>query len=147
MKLGSVASLARPGGSTTTYKTYRYKAAVVDVRRSGPDDLKGVTVLGDAHKSDVAFYVTQRVTGVQAKYAGWSPESPDVYDSSGKQATPLLTGTAVPQCVEHKPPAGFGAGQSFYTCSIYLLPPKEHVGKVVLAGEGPGQNDLTWTTG
>jgi hypothetical protein len=58
-----------------------------------------------------------------------------------------VTGTDLPQCVEHKPPAGFASGRSFETCDIFLLPPTEHVGKVVLAAEGPGQNDLTWTAG
>ena len=147
MKLGGIASLARPGTSTTAFKTYKYKTAVVSVTKAGPNDLKGLTLLGDTPKGDVAFYVTQRVTGVQADYSEWAPESPDVYDSAGSQATPLLTGTDVPQCVEHKPPAGFGAGQSFETCDIYLLPPTEHVGKVVLGAEGPGENDLTWAPG
>jgi hypothetical protein len=145
MKLGGVASLARPGDSTKVYKTFKYKAAVIGVKQAGPNDLKGETLLGDTNKNDVAFYVTQRVTGVQAGYSGWTPESPDVYDSSGAQATPLVTGTDLPHCVEHKPPAGFGAGQSFETCDVYLLAPSRHVGKVVLAAEGPGQNDLTWT--
>src|ERR1019366_7101420 len=115
MKLGEVASLARPGDSTKIYKTYKYKAAIVSVKQAGPNDLKGETLLGDTSKNDVAFYVTQRVTGVDP-----------------------------PQCVEHRPPAGFGAGQSFETCDVYLLPRSDHVGKVVLPAEGPGQNDLTW---
>jgi hypothetical protein len=144
MKLGEVASLARPGDSTKIYKTYKYKAAIVSVKQAGPNDLKGETLLGDTSKNDVAFYVTQRVTGVQAHYSGWTPEPPDVYDSSGSQATPLVTGTDLSQCVEHRPPAGFGAGQSFETCDVYLLPRSDHVGKVVLPAEGPGQNDLTW---
>jgi hypothetical protein len=147
MKLGAVASLTRAGTSTKVYKTYKYKTAVVSVTKAGPNDLKGETLLGDTPKNDVAFYVTQRVTGVQADYSGWAPEPPDVYDSSGTQATPLLTGTDLKQCVEHKPPAGFGPGQSFETCDVFLLPATEHVGKVVLAAEGPGQNDLSWTTG
>jgi hypothetical protein len=145
MKLGAVASLARPGASTTVFKAFKYKTAIVSVTQAGPDDLKNETLLGDANKNDVAFYVTQRVTGVQADYSGWTPETPDVYDSSGSQATPLITGTDLPHCVEHKPPAGFGAGQSFDTCDVYLLPPSQHVGKVVLAAEGPGENDLTWS--
>jgi hypothetical protein len=144
MKLGAVASLERPGLSTKTFKTFKYKTAVINVKQAGPNDLKGLTLLGNTNKNDIAFYVTQRVSGVQAQYSGWSPQSPDVFDGAGVQATPLVTGTDVPQCVEHKPPAGFGPGQSFETCSIYLLPPSEHVGKVVLAAEGPGQNDLTW---
>ncbi len=147
MKLGAAASLARPGSATTTYKTYKYKTAIVSVKRAGPNDLKGLTLLGNTNKNDVAFYVIQNVTGVQSNYSGWAPQSPDVFDSSGAQATPLLTGTNLRQCVEHKPPAGFTSGQSFQTCNIYLLPPGEHVGKVVLAAEGPGQNDLTWKLG
>jgi hypothetical protein len=147
MKLGTVASLERPGTSTNTTKTFKYKAAVISVRQAGPNDLKGLTLLGNTPKNDVAFYVTQSVTGVQSDYSGWAPQSPDVFDSSGAQATPLVTGADLPQCVEHKPPAGFGAGQSFQTCDIYLLPPSQRVGKVVLAAEGPGQNDLTWKIG
>ncbi len=147
MKLGAAASLERPGSSTKTFKTFKYKTAVINVRRAGPNDLKGLTLLGNTNKNDVAFYVTQRVTGVQPQYAGWTPQSPDVFDSSGKQATPLLTGTDLKQCVQHKPPAGFASGQSFQTCNIYLLPPTEQVGKVVLAAEGPGENDLTWKPG
>jgi hypothetical protein len=147
MKLGAVASLERPGTQIKVYKVYKYKAAILSVTKAGPDDLKGLTLLGDAPKNDVAFYVTQRVTGVQSDYSDWVPESPDVYDSSGNQATPLVTGSDVKQCVENKPPAGFSGGQSFESCDIYLLPPTAHVGKVVLAAEGPGQNDLTWTPG
>jgi hypothetical protein len=41
-------------------------------------------------------------------------------------------------------PGDFGPGKSFETCDVYLLPPGNHVGKVVLAAEGPGQNDVTW---
>lgn len=145
LKLGAVVSLARPGDSTKVFKAYKYKTAIVSVKQAGANDLKGETLLGDANKNDVAFYVTQRVTGVQADYSGWTPETADVYDSSGSQATPLVSGTDLPHCVEHKPPAGFGAGQSFETCDVYLLPPGKHAGKVVLAAEGPGENDLTWT--
>jgi hypothetical protein len=145
MKLGAVASVERPGTQTKVYMAYKYKVAILSVTKAGSDDLKGLTLLGDAPKNDVAFYVTQRVTGVQSDYSDWAPESPDVYDSSGNQATPLVTGSDVKQCVEHKPPAGFGAGQSFESCNLYLLPPTEHVGKVVLAAEGPGQDDATWT--
>jgi hypothetical protein len=141
LKLGTVASLTRAGDATHSLKTYRYKTAVISVKRG---DLKGETVLGSAPKNDVAFFVTQRVTGAQAGYSGWAAEPPDVYDSGGAQATPLETGTDLRQCVERKTPAGFGVGKSFETCSIYLLPPGKQVGKVVLAGEGPGQNDVTW---
>jgi hypothetical protein len=144
LKLGAVASLTRAGDSTHSLKTYKYKTAVISVRRG---DLKGETVLGDAPKNDVAFFVTQRVTGVQAGYSGWAAEPPDVYDSSGKQATPLETGTDLRHCVDRKTPAGFGPGKSFETCDVYLLPPGKQVAKVVLAGEGPGQNDLTWKLG
>jgi hypothetical protein len=144
MKLGSEASLERPGTATKTYTTFKYRTAVVSVTQAGPNDLKGLTLLGNTNKNNIAFYVTQRVTGVQGRYAGWTPQSPVVFDRAGAQAPPLLTGTSLPRCVEHKPPAGFGPGQSFQTCSIYLLPPGGQVGKVVLAAEGPGQNDLTW---
>jgi hypothetical protein len=147
LKLGQVASLVRAGSSTKVYKTFRYKTVIVTVQQAGPNDLKGETLLGGANKNDVAFYVTQRVTGVQAQYSGWAPEPPDVYDSSGSQATPLVTGTDLPQCVEHKPPTDFGPGQSFETCDVFLVAPSEHVGKVVLAAEGPGQSDLTWKIG
>jgi hypothetical protein len=145
LKLGQAASLARPGNSTTSFKEYKYKAAVVSVTRAGPNDLKNETILGAAPKDDVAVYVTQRVTGVQPSYSGWSPEPPDVYDSSGAQATPLETGTDLPQCIERVKPAGFGPGQSFETCDVYLLPPNKAVGRVVLAAEGPNESDLTWT--
>jgi hypothetical protein len=145
MKVGQAASLARPGGSTTTFKEYKYKTAIVSVAKAGPNDLKKETILGSTPANDVAFYVTQRVTGVQSDYSGWSAESPDVYDSSGAQATPLETGTDLPQCSERNTPAGFGPGQSFETCDVYLLPPGKDVGKVVLAAEGPNENDLTWT--
>lgn len=144
MKLGQVASLARPGSSTTSFKEYKYKTAIVSVTKAGPDDLKNETILGGAPKNDVAFYVTQRVTGVQSGYSGWSPESPDVYDSPGSQATPLVTGTDLPQCIERATPTGFGPGQSFETCDVYLLPPGKDVSKVVLAAEGPNENDVTW---
>jgi hypothetical protein len=145
MKLGQVASLARPGTSTTSFKEYKYKTAVVSVTKAGPSDLKNETILGSTPKNDVAFYVTQRVTGEQSDYSGWSPESPDAYDSSGAQATPLETGTDLPQCIQHNTPAGFGPGQSFETCDVYLLPPSKDVSKVVLAAEGPNENDVTWT--
>jgi hypothetical protein len=145
LKLGAVTSLSREGSSgSSTAKAFKYKTAVIDVRQAGPNDLKGETLLGDAPKNDVAFYVTQRVTGVQANYSGWLPESPDVYDGSGSQATPLETGTDLHGCLENKPPSGFGPGRSFETCDVYLLPPGAHVGKVVLAAEGPGQHDVTW---
>jgi hypothetical protein len=148
LKLGGVVSLSREGDAgNSTAKAFKYKTAVTSVKQAGPDDLKGETVLGGAPKDDVAYYVTQRVTGVQANYSGWIPEPPDVYDSSGSEATPLETGSDLPKCVETKLPAGFGAGQSFTTCDVYLLPPTHHVGKVVLAAEGPGQNDVTWKTG
>lgn len=142
MKLGQAASLARPGSSTTSFKEYRYKTAVVSVTKAGPNDLKNETILGNTPKSEVAFYVTQRVTGVQTDYSGWRPEPPDVYDSSGAQGTPLETGTDLPQCIERNTPAGFGPGQSFETCGVYL---SKGVAKVVLAAEGPNENDLTWT--
>ena len=145
LTLGQTASLARAGSSTTSFKEYKYKTAVVSVTKAGPNDLKNETLLGNGPKNGIAFYVTQRVTGVQPDYSGWSPESPDVYDSSGAQATPLTTGTDLPQCVEHKTPAGFGPGQSFETCDVYLVPPSKAVSKVVLAAEGPNENDLTWT--
>ena len=145
MKLGQAASLARPGSSTTSFKEYKYKTAVVSVTKAGPSDLKKETILGNTPRNDVAFYVTQRVTGAQPDYSGWSSESPDVYDSSGAQATPLETGTDLPQCIQRKTPAGFGPGQSFETCDVYLLPPSKDVSKVVLAAEGPNENDLTWT--
>jgi hypothetical protein len=145
LKLGAVTSLSREGTSgSATAKAFQYETAVISVRQAGADDLKGETLLGDAPKNDVAFYVTQRVTGVQASYSGWLPEPPDVYDSSGSQATPLETGTDLHECIENKPPSGFGPGNSFETCDVYLLPPGDHVGKIVLAAEGPGQNDLTW---
>jgi hypothetical protein len=148
LKLGAVTSLSREGSSgDTTAKAFKYKTAVISVRRAGPNDLKGETLLGGAPKSDVAFYVTQRVTGVQAGYSGWLPEPPDVYSTSGAQATPLETGTDLHECVENKPPSDFGPGKSFETCDVYLMPPSDHVGKVVLAAEGPGQNDITWKTG
>jgi hypothetical protein len=145
MKLGQAASLARPGSSTTSFKEYKYTAAIVSVTKAGPGDLKNETILGSTPKNDVAVYVTQRVTGVQSSYSGWSPESPDVYDSSGSQATPLVTGTDLPQCIEHAAPAGFSPGQSFETCDVYLLSPGKDVSKVVLAAEGPNENDVTWT--
>jgi hypothetical protein len=145
LKLGAPTSLSREGSSgSATAKAFKYKTAIVSVRQASPNDLKDETVIGGAPKNDVAFYVTQRVSGVQADYSGWLPESPDVYDSSGSQATPLETGTDLPKCIETKPPTGFGPGTSFETCDVYLLPPGHHVGKVVLAAEGPGQNDLTW---
>jgi hypothetical protein len=145
LKLGAVTSLSREGSSgSSTAKAFKYKTAVITVRQAGPNDLKGETVLGGAPKNDIAFYVTQRVTGVQADYSGWLPESPDIYDSSGTQATPLETGTDLHQCVEEKPSSGFGPGKSFETCDVYLLPPGDHVGKAVLAAEGPGQADVTW---
>lgn len=148
LKLGGVVSLSREGDAgNSTATAFKYKTAVTSVTQAGPDDLKGETLLGNAPKDDVAYYVTQRVTGVQANYSGWDPEPPDVYDSSGSEATPLETGSDLPKCVEIKLPAGFGAGQSFTTCDVYLLPPGDHVGKVVLAAEGPGQNDVTWKTG
>jgi hypothetical protein len=145
MKLGQAASLARAGSSTKSFKEYKYKTAVVSVTKAGPSDLKNETILGSTPKNDVAFYVTQRVTGVQADYSGWSPEPPDAYDGSGTQATPLETGADLPHCIEAKTPAGFGPGQSFETCDVYLLPPSKDVSKVVLAAEGPNENDLTWT--
>jgi hypothetical protein len=145
LKLGQAASLARPGNSTTSFKEYKYNTAVVRVTKAGPNDLKNETILGTAPKNDVAFYVTQRVTGVQPNYSAWIPEPPDVYDSSGAQATPLETGTDLPQCIEREKPAGFGPGQSFETCDVYLLPPNKDVSRVVLAAEGPNENDLTWT--
>jgi hypothetical protein len=145
MKLGQAASLARPGSSTTSFKEYKYKTAVVSVTKAGSGDLKKETILGNTPRNDVAFYVTQRVTGVQPDYSGWSAESPDVYDSSGAQATPLETGTDLPLCSQRKTPAGFGPGQSFETCDVYLVPPSKDVSKVVLAAEGPNENDLTWT--
>jgi hypothetical protein len=148
LKLGEVVSLSREGDAgNSTATAFKYKTAVTSVRQAGPDDLRGETVLGGAPKDDVAYYVTQRVTGVQANYSGWDAEPPDVYDSSGSQATPLETGSDLPKCVGTKVPAGFGPGHSFTTCDVYLLPPGEHVGKVVLAAEGPGQNDVTWKTG
>jgi hypothetical protein len=145
MKLGQAASLARPGGSTTSFKEYKYKTTVVSVTKAGPSDLKKETILGNTPKNDVAFYVTQRVTGMQPNYSGWSPESADVFDSSGAQATPVETGADLPHCIQRKTPAGFGPGQSFETCDVYLLPPSKDVSKVVLAAEGPNENDLTWT--
>jgi hypothetical protein len=145
LNLGAVTSLSREGNSgSATAKAFKYKTAIISVRQAGANDLKGETLLGDAPKNGVAFYVTQRVTGVQAGYSGWLPEPPDVYDSSGSQATPLVTGTDLHECLENKPPSGFGSGKSFETCDVYLLPPGNHVGKVVLAAEGPGQNDVTW---
>jgi hypothetical protein len=145
LNLGAATSLSREGSSgSATAKAFKYKTAIISVRQAGPNDLKDETVLGDTPKNDVAFYVTQRVSGVQASYSGWLPESPDVYGSSGSQATPLETGTDLHECVEKKPPSGFGPGKSFETCDVYLLPPGSHVGKVVLAAEGPGQNDVTW---
>jgi hypothetical protein len=144
MKLGQAVSLARPGSSTTSFTEYKYKTAIVSVTKAGPNDLKNETILGDTPKNDVAFYVTQRVTGVQGDYSGWSPEPPDAYDSSGAQATALETGSDLPQCVERKTPAGFGPGQSFETCDVYLSPPSKDVSKVVLAAEGPKENDVTW---
>jgi hypothetical protein len=148
LKLGAVTSLSREGTSAgTTATAFKYKTAVISVRQAGPHDLDGETLLGNTPKNDVAFYVTQRVTGVQADYAGWLPEPPDVYDGSGSQATPVETGTDLHECVEDKPPAGFGPGKSFETCDVFLLASGAHVGKVVLAAEGPGQNDLTWTIG
>ena len=145
LKLGAVTSLSREGNSgSATAKAFKYKTAVIGVRQAGAHDLKGETLLGNTPKNDIAFYVTQRVSGVQADYSGWLPESPDVYDGSGSQATPLETGTDLHECVENKPPGGFGPGKSFETCDVYLLPPGSHVGKVVLAAEGPGQNDVTW---
>ena len=148
LKLGEVARLSREGdAASSTAKAFRYKTAVTSVKQAGPNDLKGETLLGSAPKDDVAYYVTQQVTGVQANYSGWDPEPPDVYDSSGSQAIPLETGSDLPKCVQTKLPAGFAAGQSFTTCDVYLLPPGDHVGKVVLAAEGPGQNDVTWKTG
>jgi hypothetical protein len=138
LNLGAVTSLSREA------KAFKYKTAIISVRQAGANDLKGETLISDAPKNDVAFYVTQRVSGVQASYAGWLPESPDIYDGSGSQATPLETGTDLHECVENKPPGGFGPGKSFETCDVYLLPPGDHVGKVVLAAEGPGQNDVTW---
>jgi hypothetical protein len=145
LNLGAATSLSREGNSgSATAKAFKYKTAIISVRQAGPNDLKGETVLGNTPKNDIAFYVTQRVTGVQASYSDWIPESPDVYDSSGSQATPLETGTDLHECIENKPPSGFGPGTSFETCDVYLLPPGSHVGKVVLAAEGPGQNDVTW---
>jgi hypothetical protein len=145
LNLGAVTSLSREGNSgSATAKAFKYKTAIISVRQAGANDLKGETVLGDTPKNDVAFYVTQRVSGVQANYAGWLPESADVYDSSGSQATPLETGTDLHECVENKPPGNFGPGKSFETCDVYLLPPGKQVGKVVLAAEGPGQNDVSW---
>jgi len=144
LKLGQAVRLARPGSSTKTFKEYRYKAAVIAVTKAGPNDLKSETILGGAPKNDVAFYVTQRVTGVQPDYSGWSPESPDAYDSSGAQAIPLITGTDLPRCIEHNPPAGFGPGQSFETCDVYLVAPGNGISKVTLAAEGPKENDITW---
>ena len=117
------------------------------MKQAGPNDLKGETLLGGAPKNDVAFYVTQRVTCVQASYSGWLPEPPDVYDRSGAQATPLESGTDLHQCIDNKPPNGFGPGTTFETCDVYLLPPGHPVGKVTLAAEGPGQNDVSWTIG
>ena len=76
MKLGQAASLARPGSSTTSFKDYRYKTAVVSVTEAGPNDLKNETILGNTPKGEVAFYVTQRVTGMQTDYSGWTPEPP-----------------------------------------------------------------------
>jgi hypothetical protein len=148
LNLGAVTSLSREGNSgSATAKAFKYKTAIISVRQAGANDLKGETLLGDTPKNGVAFYVTQRVSGVQASYSGWLPESPDVYDSSGSQATPLVTGTDLHECLENKPPSGFGPGKSFETCDVYLLPPGTHVGKVVLAAEGPGQNDVTWKIG
>jgi hypothetical protein len=145
LSLGAVTNLSREGNSgSATAKAFKYKTAIISVRQAGANDLKGETVLGNTPKNDVAFYVTQRVSGVQASYSGWLPESPDVYGSSGSQATPLETGTDLHECRETKPPGGFGPGKSFETCDVYLLPPGDHVGKVVLAAEGPGQNDVTW---
>jgi hypothetical protein len=145
LHVGAVTSLSREGNSgSATAKAFKYKTAVISVRQAGANDLKGETLIGDAPKNDVAFYVTQRVSGVQASYAGWLPEPPDVYDSSGSQATPVETGTDLHECLENKPPSGFGPGKSFETCDVYLLSPGSHVGKVVLAAEGPGQNDVTW---
>jgi hypothetical protein len=148
LKLGAATNLSREGNSAaTTAKAFKYRTAVTIVRQAGPNDLKGETLIGSAPKNDIAFYVTQRVTGVQADYTGWLPEPPDVYDTSGAQAIPVETGTDLRECVENKPPSGFGPGNSFQTCDVYLLPPGAHVGKVVLAAEGPGQNDLTWKVG
>jgi hypothetical protein len=131
LKLGAATSLSREGSSgSSTAKAFKYKTAVITVRQAGPNDLKGETVLGGAPKNDVAFYVTQRVTGVQADYSGWLPEPPDITD--------------LHECVEEKPSSGFGPGKSFETCDVYLLPPGDHVGKAVLAAEGPGQADVTW---
>jgi hypothetical protein len=145
LKLGAVTSLSREGSSGgATAKAFKYKTAIISVRQAGANDLKGETLLGDTPKNDVAFYVTQRVSGVQAGYSGWLPESPDVYDGSGSQAIPLETGTDLHQCLENKLPSGFGPGKSFETCDVYLLPAGSHVGKVVLAAEGPGQNDVAW---
>jgi hypothetical protein len=145
LTLGAATTLSREGSSGgATAKPFRYKTAVISVRQAGPNDLKGETLLGDAPKNGIAFYVTQRVTGVQASYSGWLPEPPDVYDSSGSQATPLETGTDLRECLQSKPPSDFGPGTSFETCDVYLLPPGGHVGKVVLVAEGPGQNDIAW---
>jgi hypothetical protein len=147
LKLGALAKLSRPGTSTKAFKEFSYETAVVSVKQAGADDLRGETLLGDAPKGSVAYYVTQRVTGTQASYTHWTPLSPDVYDSSGAEATPLVTGTDLPHCVEHKPPSGFASGQSFETCDVYLVAPGKHVGNVVLAAEGPGESDVTWTVG
>ncbi len=148
LKLGAATSLSREGNSgSSTAKAFKYKTAVIAVRQAGRNDLKGETLFGDAPKNDVAFYVTQRVTGVQTDYSGWLPEPPDVYDGSGSQATPLETGTDLRECLERKPPSDLGPGKSFDTCDVYLLPPGQHIRKVVLAAEGPGQDDVTWKIG
>lgn len=88
LKLGQAASLARPGSSTTSFKEYKYKTAVVSVTMAGPNDMKNETILGKTPKNEVAFYVTQRVTGVQTDDSGWNPEPPDAYDSSGSAGDP-----------------------------------------------------------
>jgi hypothetical protein len=142
LKLGQEASLARPGSSTTSFKEYKYKTAVVSVTKGGPNDLKNETIFGNTPKNEVVFYVTQRVTGVQTDYSGWNPEPPDAYDSSGAQATPVETGTDLPQCIQRKTPAEFGPGRSFETCDMYM---SKDAAKVVIAAEGSNENDLTWT--
>jgi hypothetical protein len=148
LKLGTSVSLSREGSvGNTTATPFKYRTAVISARQAGPNDLKGETLIGSAPKTDVAFYVTQRVTGVQSDYSGWVAESPDVYDTSGSQATPLEAGNDLHECIETKPPADFGPGKSYDTCDVYLLAPGDHIGKVVLAAEGPGQNDVTWKIG
>jgi hypothetical protein len=120
LKLGAATSLSREGNSgSATAKAFKYKTAIISVRQAGPNALKGETVLGDTPKNDIAFYVTQRVTGVQASYSDWIPESPDVYDSSGSQATPLETGTDLRECVETSHPAASGRARALrrVTCT------------------------------